>query len=289
MFEGPQFAVSCSTEGAWERAGNGAGVLRSNGRADFGSDPKLEGSLFLGFESFYSVPGRKELESYGTGLVPRLDFLRARMRANVLFIFICESIIQGLFRFRLEFKHAAMMTPEEIRRFCSKANVFMATEKSLCGLEPKWSRGSRRNQMVGIWPVKEEGRDEIRGYHVFSLFSTSLDQPSVSLIFCGREVCRLDVKPSDELDENPDYALRLGLPKMVSGTHIHPWEHNRDYKLTELAPARWNIPVKTPISQSTRGLRQMLPCICNHCAIYLLTEQRIIHAPKRREFPGGKP
>ena len=70
MFEGPQFAVSDSTEGALEQAGNGAGVLRSNGRADFGSDRKLEGSLFLGFESFYSVPGRKELESYGTGLVP---------------------------------------------------------------------------------------------------------------------------------------------------------------------------------------------------------------------------
>lgn len=116
--------------------------------------------------------------------------------------------------------HSVMMTPEEIRRFCSKANVFMANEKSLCGLEPKWSRGSRRNQMVGIWPVEEDGRDDSRGYLVFSLFKTSLDQPSVSLIFLEREVCRLDVKRPHDMDENPKYALNLGLPLTISGTQL---------------------------------------------------------------------
>ena len=123
---------------------------------------------------------------------------------------------------------------------------------------------------------------------MFSLFSASMDQPSVSLIFLKREVCRQDVRPRDELDENHEYALQLGLPKTVSGTHIHLWEHNRNFILYML-PDTWGIPIKIPISQSARSLRQILPCICSHCGIYLAPEQRLIHPPKRREFPGGKP
>ena len=126
-----------------------------------------------------------------------------------------------LFRIRFGFK-IAVMTPEETRQFCAVANAFMATGKTLRGLWPTWSRGSRRYQMVGVWPVEEDDRDESRAYIVFSLFSASRGQPSVSLIFLKREVCRLDVKPRDELDENPEFALQLGLPKTVNGTHIHP-------------------------------------------------------------------
>ena len=48
------------------------------------------------------------------------------------------------------------MTPDEIRLFCAMANAFMAAPKTLLGLWPKWSSGSRRNQMVGIWPVLED-------------------------------------------------------------------------------------------------------------------------------------
>ena len=184
--------------------------------------------------------------------------------------------------------HAVMIALEHTRRFCAVADTFMGVEKTLRGLWPKWSPGSRRNQMVGIWPILEECLDDSRAYLVFSLFSASLDQPSVSLIFLKRELCRLDVKPRDELDENPDYALQLGLPKTVSGTHIHPWEHNRDYILSGLAPDLWNIPLKKSISQSTRSLKQILPCICSHCSIYLAPEQRVIYPPKRSEFPGGK-
>lgn len=166
-----------------------------------------------------------------------------------------------LFRARLGFMRAVMITLEHTRQFCAKADTFMAAPKSLRGLWPTWSRGSRRNQLVGIWPVEEDGRDESRGYLVFSLFIWALDQPSVSLIFLGREVCRLDVKRSHDQDENPEYALQLGLPKTVNGTHIHPWGHNRDYILSEMSPEKWGIPIKMSISQSTRSLKQILPCI----------------------------
>ena len=48
--------------------------LRSRGRIDFGIDYRLDGGFVLGFDSFYSGLGRKDLESYGAGLDLRLEF-----------------------------------------------------------------------------------------------------------------------------------------------------------------------------------------------------------------------
>lgn len=123
------------------------------------------------------------------------------------------------------------MIPEFKLKLCDEIVVFLAAMKWLCGYQPTWSSRSRRNQMVGIWPIMEEGRDESRAYLVFSLFGTSLDEPSVSLIYRNWEVCRLDVKPKNVQDANPDYALKFDLPKVVFGTHIHLWEYNREYVL----------------------------------------------------------
>ena len=179
------------------------------------------------------------------------------------------------------------MTPEFKLQLCDEIDAFLAAVKYLCGLEPTWARGSRRNQLVGIWRVMEEGRDGSRAYLVFSIFSTARDQPSVSLIYRKWEVCRIDVKQKYSVrDMNPDFALRFGLPKVIDGTHIHLWEYNRDYLKYEMLTEKWSIPNKMPISQSTRTLRQILPCICTHCGIYLAPEQRVIYPPKRKEFHG---
>ena len=62
--------------------------------------------------------------------------------------------------------------------------------------------------MVSYWPVMEEGRDESRAYLVFSIYGSAQDQPSVSLIYRNWEVCRVDVKPKNDRDFNPEYALR---------------------------------------------------------------------------------
>ena len=48
--------------------------LRLRGRFDFGVDYSLDDGLVLGFGSFYSGLGRKDLESYGAGLDLRLEF-----------------------------------------------------------------------------------------------------------------------------------------------------------------------------------------------------------------------
>ena len=68
------FVVSDASGGAWALEEEGRIGLRSRGRMDFGIDYRLDDNLVLGFTSFYSGLGRKELESYGAGLDLRLEF-----------------------------------------------------------------------------------------------------------------------------------------------------------------------------------------------------------------------
>ena len=71
---GLRFVVSNSTYGAFAGEEDGEAGLRSRGRIDFGIDYRLDDNVVLGFESFYSGLGRKELESYGAGLDLQLEF-----------------------------------------------------------------------------------------------------------------------------------------------------------------------------------------------------------------------
>ena len=66
--------ASDASGGAWALEKDGRIGLRSRGRIDFGIDYRLDDSVVLGFESFYSGLGRKEHESYGVGLDLRMEF-----------------------------------------------------------------------------------------------------------------------------------------------------------------------------------------------------------------------
>ena len=66
--------ASDTSGGAWALEEEGQIGLRPRGRIDFGIDYRLEDNVVLGFESFYSGLGRRELKSYGAGLDLRLEF-----------------------------------------------------------------------------------------------------------------------------------------------------------------------------------------------------------------------
>ena len=71
---GLRFVASDASGSVWALEEDGRICLRSRGRIDFGIDYRMEGNVVLGFESFYSGLGRKELENYDAGLVLRLGF-----------------------------------------------------------------------------------------------------------------------------------------------------------------------------------------------------------------------
>ena len=71
---GLRFVASDASGEAFAGEESGATGLRFRGRIDFGVDCSLDDDLVLGFGSFYSGLGRKDLESYGAGLDLRLEF-----------------------------------------------------------------------------------------------------------------------------------------------------------------------------------------------------------------------
>ena len=71
---GLRFVASDASGEAFAGEENGATGLRLRGRIDFGVDYRLDEDLVLGFGSFYSGLGRKDLESYGAGLDLQLEF-----------------------------------------------------------------------------------------------------------------------------------------------------------------------------------------------------------------------
>ena len=71
---GLRFVASDTNGEALANEENGSKGLQLRGWIDFGIDYNLDGDLVLGFGSFYSGLGRKDLETCGAGLNLRLEF-----------------------------------------------------------------------------------------------------------------------------------------------------------------------------------------------------------------------
>lgn len=117
------------------------------------------------------------------------------------------------------------MDNAERSQFCEDVDAFLLAKKFLSGPQPPWEPGSRPNQLDARWPI-EEADGARRSNLTFRYSRESPDEPSVSLVYLGKPVCRVDVKPKEDLDQNPGWVEDLGLPDDVFGSHIHLWKHN---------------------------------------------------------------
>ena len=70
---GLRFVASDSSGGTFAGEGGEEAESRARGRIDFGIDYRLDGGFVLGFESYYSGQGQKDLETCGAGLDLRLE------------------------------------------------------------------------------------------------------------------------------------------------------------------------------------------------------------------------
>lgn len=175
------------------------------------------------------------------------------------------------------------MSKADKARLCAEIDAFLSTPKFLKGPQPTWRPNGRQDQLDARWPVEETGGIS-RAHLAFRYNRVSTNEPSVSLIYQRRKVCRVDVKPTEEWDGNPPQAMKLGLPGQVFGPHIHRWEHNREYVLEHLPPDEWEIPIKEPISHSTQMLGHILAFICDECQIQFTSEQRDLVPPSREDL-----
>lgn len=165
-------------------------------------------------------------------------------------------------------------------RLCDEIELFLCATKNLAGPQPIWRENGTFNRVDGKWPIDEESGLS-RAYLAFRVNRISTNQPSVSLIFQEKAVCRVDIKPIDEADGNPPQAVHLGLPGQVYGPHIHRWQHNRKYVIEALPPNEWGIPIKEGISATTQTLGHILAMICSQCDIGFTPEQRDLCLPNK--------
>lgn len=170
-------------------------------------------------------------------------------------------------------------------RLCGEIDTFLLAQKHLKGEHPIWRPNGRLDQLDAKWPIEEHGAVS-RSHLAFRYNRVSTNEPSVSLIYMGKKVCRIDIKPDDDWDGNPPQAREFGLPAKVYGSHIHRWQHNKKYVLESLPPDEWEIPIKEEISQSTQKLEHILALICSACNIDFTAEQRALNPPSREDLFG---
>jgi hypothetical protein len=157
---------------------------------------------------------------------------------------------------------------------------FLGETKVLAAPIPQWTPSTRPNELQAVWAIEDDigiRRGELR----FRVPTLRTDSPSVSVIFRGNSVARLDVVPLDECKMNPPWAHILGLPPEACGPHIHSWDDNREHVWRA---QMWVLPARRPVEHGLRRVTQMLPWIADSVGISLTPQQRDFVAPGRTEL-----
>ena len=105
-----------------------------------------------------------------------------------------------------------------------KIECFLADpDKILADPQPNWVHQTEYGDWQLTWPITEEASGVTRANLKLRIHEGYIEHPSISLVFRGHIVMRLDKVRDTEEKRNPVEADRLGLAAWVKGTHIHGW------------------------------------------------------------------
>lgn len=154
-------------------------------------------------------------------------------------------------------------------------DTFLAAPKRLEGGPPEWRQNERPDDMTANWNVVDD-MDVVSAQLRFRLSRLAREYPSVSLIFRGNCIWRLDLCRPTQMKFNPPWATKLGLPPSFLGSHCHTWADNRDHVAMS---GVWNLAARRPVEPALRRVEQMLPWFAGQVGIQLEAEQRRFDAP----------
>ncbi len=155
---------------------------------------------------------------------------------------------------------------------------FLAERKVLATPMPNWRRSARPPDWEASWPILDSlgiERAELR----FRVRAGG--HPSVSLIFRGNAIWRMDLAPPSECKSNPPNAHQLGLLSRVCGPHEHNWSDNRAYVALN---GYGRLPFRRGIVSPIRRVPQMLADFATRVGIELSWDQRQFDAPPQSEL-----
>lgn len=124
----------------------------------------------------------------------------------------------------------------------------------------------------------------MRGSLNFRVDPKYAEYPSVSLIFEGRHVSRLDTAPPHMVKRNPPWAF--GCPASVKGNHVHTWADNRDFILRR---DKWLLQARQPVEPAVKRVPHMLRWFAEHIKICLYGDQYGFDFNPKRDLLGEEP
>ena len=158
-------------------------------------------------------------------------------------------------------------------------DAFLAAPKILQGLPPTWRDSSWAGEYQAIWNIEDEAgvtNAQLR----FCSQKANHAVTSVSLIYRGQSITRIDLDPSDVCHPNPPWASK-DLPPRVCGPHAHRWIENRRHILTQ---EDWDLPCRTPLPPTVRRLGQGLLWLADEINLTLGSDQRGFEGPTQRDL-----
>jgi hypothetical protein len=173
-----------------------------------------------------------------------------------------------------------LMARQKISIDISAVDYFLARPKTLKGDPPIWIVSARTAEMSATWPISDDLGVEA-GHLRFKFPRGTRGSVSVSVIFGGDSIWRVDLATADECKFNLYDAYMYGLPPRVCGPHEHAWPDNRDYVKSN---GFGQLPYRRPIEVQLRRSGQLLPWIAGRIGLILDPYQRAFDDPPQTEL-----
>ena len=107
---------------------------------------------------------------------------------------------------------------------------------------------------------------------------------SISVLFRGRLIHRVDVVPNHIRKPNPAAALKLGLPAKIDGPHAHEWRNNRD--IVRRNGQFGTLPCRSQLPPQVTKLSQALAELAKQINLQLPPEAHAFEVPPKATLFG---
>lgn len=166
----------------------------------------------------------------------------------------------------------------------AEVDAFLLREKRLQRLGgdgfPVWGQANWDRKIGAVWNI-EDDLGAVLAQLKFESGRHAPPCPSVSLIFQGHPIWRVDIAPSYAHHINPPWAARVGAPPFTDGSNEHRWYDNREFIRREPA---WDLPCARPVPTQIRRLSQALPWFAERINLRFDPEQRGFDVPPQAEL-----
>jgi hypothetical protein len=165
----------------------------------------------------------------------------------------------------------------------AEIDAFLAEEKRLEGV-PLWHDSAFPGEKDAVWNI-HDSLDIVRATLRFRCPLRARAWPSMSLVFRGNAIWRIDLVAPGAWKPNPAGAAALGLPPHVWGSHSHTWYDNRDHLLSQ---DQWGLPYRRPLPVAIRRLPQAIASLAADVNLLLEPDQRGFDVPPQAELFEGR-